>query len=186
MRPCLPLITALLLLLAGGPACAQTTSEHELRWQFLLGLTRFINWPAPPESLLPTQPQPFELCVIGQTPYSDASFQTQGIKVKDQDLQRHIFDRVLPTVTELEPCRLLYFADDLEDIEVNYYLQYFSDKPLLTVSSRSNFSRMGGMVQFLQVDRKLRFKLNLHQAIQAGLSLHPSLAKLALPGDSER
>ncbi len=172
-------ILVLLLLLGGSlPVFAQNVTEQQVKWSFMIGLTRFIGWPQE----FPNNT--FEFCIIGETGYEQNHYSTERYTVKGAQVKKSIFTKVLPTFDMVQSCNAIYFSESLADTEINFFLKYLRDQPVLTISSRGAFSRYGGMVQFVTVDRKLRFKLNLESTREAELSVHPSLIKLALPGDS--
>ncbi len=51
---------------------------------------------------------------------------------------------------------------------------------VLTVSDMPQFSRQGGMVQFILDGSRVRFEINLASAERAGLTLSSELLKLAV------
>jgi hypothetical protein len=53
------------------------------------------------------------------------------------------------------------------------------DKAVLTVSDMPDFSRRGGMIQFLLEGNKVRFEINLAAAESAGLTLRSELLRVA-------
>ncbi len=53
-------------------------------------------------------------------------------------------------------------------------------KPILTVSSMPGFLQHGGMIQFLQIDNRVRFSVNLSPAQESGLELSSELLKVAV------
>jgi hypothetical protein len=51
--------------------------------------------------------------------------------------------------------------------------------PVLTVSDSEDFAELGGVVQLVREDRKMRFDINVAAAEQAGLRIQAQLLKLA-------
>ena len=144
----------------------------------MMGLTRFVTWPASfPGGVL-------NFCFVGKTPFNNESYSVSELTVKGLPIEKKVFNTGLPSLGDISNCHVLYFSDLLEDIEVNYYLNTIKEIPILTVSSRSSFSNYGGMIQFIMINRKMRFKLNLTEVKDSGLKVHPSVIKLALPGKS--
>lgn len=61
-------------------------------------------------------------------------------------------------------------------------------KPVLTVGNMNTFAPQGGMIAFVTIDGKIRFRINPKAVETAGLTISSQLLKLAVipGGDSEQ
>jgi hypothetical protein len=51
---------------------------------------------------------------------------------------------------------------------------------VLTVSDAAAFTEKGGMIQFVAIDNKIRFRINMAAASTAGLTISSKLLSLAI------
>jgi len=65
--------------------------------------------------------------------------------------------------------------DDIKDILVS-----LSKKHILTISDVDSFIEVGGIVQFVTVGRKIKFKINNKSAQKAGIKISSKLLRLAI------
>jgi hypothetical protein len=66
-----------------------------------------------------------------------------------------------------------------EQSRLGQILAVLHKEAVLTVSDMPKFSLRGGMIQFVQEGKKVRFEVNLSAVQQAGLSLSSELLKVA-------
>ncbi len=60
--------------------------------------------------------------------------------------------------------------------------------PILTIGDSPNFARRGGIINFILVDDKVRFEINVEAAKQANINISSRLLSLAkiIPPDGEK
>jgi hypothetical protein len=81
-------------------------------------------------------------------------------------------------VQDAPGCRILYISSS-EDGQLEIILAALDTESVLTVGDMPEFTRRGGMVQFLLEGNRVRFELNLSAARRANLNLSVQLLKLA-------
>ena len=75
-------------------------------------------------------------------------------------------------------CRIL-FINSTEETHLREILAAVDQVGVLTVSDMPDFSRRGGMIQFVLDGEKVRFEVNLTSAESSGLTLSSELLKVA-------
>ncbi len=83
------------------------------------------------------------------------------------------------SVNDTAQCQLIY-VDNQDRHKLKRLLLYLDKKPILTVSDMTGFIDDGGMIEIVNQDNKLRFKVNLEQLEQQGLMLSSQVLKLAV------
>ena len=67
----------------------------------------------------------------------------------------------------------------VEESQLNKIIEALDKGAVLTVSDMPQFSRRGGMIQFVVEGKKVRFEVNLTAVQRAGLTLSSELLKVA-------
>jgi hypothetical protein len=150
------------------PAEVQTT-EYRVKTAFLYNFSRFVTWP---EAALRDRTG-FSLCVIGSDPFG-----TLLDKLAGKTVQNHpLVVRRLGSLAMLDDCQLVYIGKNaaLDDV-----LLLLGEKPVLTVSEATDFVEQGGIIQFTLVQNKVRFRINVDAASNAGLIISSKLLSLAI------
>jgi hypothetical protein len=75
-------------------------------------------------------------------------------------------------------CRILFIAAS-ESKQLKSVITDLGNANILTVSDDPQFTRRGGMIQFVFEDNRVRFEVNLAAAQRAKLALSSELIKLA-------
>lgn len=165
--------TVLILLFAGeGTVAAQSDSlEYRVKAAFLYNFTKFVDWP---DASLPDG-SPLTICVVGADPFGQALDSTlNGKTTNDHDLRaRRISDS-----EELADCRVLFIGYE-EMLRLRHWIELVGDRPVLTVGEVPRFAELGGMIQFVIVDGKVRFDINHEATRRAGLHMSSRLLSLA-------
>jgi hypothetical protein len=161
---------------AGGsltrPATAQPPppSQYDVQAVYLFDFAKFVRWPegAGHESI--------NLCIAGQRQYADT---LQKIVTGEAIDGRPLAVRTILRPEDESGCSIL-FIGAMEQDRVDALLTAASGKPMLTVSDMSAFLDHGGMIQFLVLQKRVRFSVNLKAVQQSGLSLDSELLKVAV------
>jgi len=145
---------------------------HELQWRFIKNFVRYVDWP-------PKSPHsPFNFCIAGSAEFS-ALPEFIKLKKKKSGLKKTRFENKIPNDDELAACDVLYFSQDLDYDKHIYLLSAIEKLPILSISERNNFYKQGGIVQFLTVDRKLKFIIAAKSARRVGIVFSPALLRLS-------
>jgi hypothetical protein len=165
---------------------AQTSAgkptEYDVKAVYLSNFGRFVEWPPAPEQ--PTQPggeppaggpEPFNVCVIGSDPFGPALDRA----LAGESINRApLIPKRISRVQDAPGCRILFIAAS-EDKQLRSILAGLGSASILTVGDAPQFTRRGGMIQFVLEGNRVHFEINLAAAQRARLVLSSELVKLA-------
>ena len=146
-------------------------SDYDVKAVYLYNFGRFVEWPAN----LAAQSDSFKVCVLGQDPFGpalDAALAGETIGGKSVAAKR------ISTPQEATSCQIL-FMSSAQDSRLSKIMEALDKGAVLTVSDMPQFSRRGGMIQFVLEGKKVRFEVNLTAVQRAGLTLSSELLKVA-------
>ena len=167
-------ILGLILLLADGvPAFAQARSESEVKALFFVTIARYTEWPA---SAFSADSSPIVIGVLGENPFGTLlESLTRNEQIRGRPLKIERYTRA----AEIKTCHLL-FVSEMSDVRLEVELKDLTGRTILTVSDQANFIRKGGMVEmYVNRERKVRLRASKSALEKAGLSLSPTLTRLA-------
>lgn len=157
-------------------------TEYEVKAAYLYNFGKFIEWPAK----VSVAGDPFTICVLGQDPFGaslNATIASETINGRSVVVKR------IPRPQEAVSCRILFISSS-EESRLKEILATLEQTSALTVSDMPQFTRRGGMIQFVVESNRVRFEVNLTSAERAGLTLSSQLLKVAIsvsrssqPGD---
>ncbi|MDH5600174.1 MAG: YfiR family protein [Gammaproteobacteria bacterium] len=155
-------------------SAAETLSENErlLRAAFIYNFTKFTYWP---DSAVTSKDSPLFICSIGEDKQVDSLKKLNNKRIKNHT----VVIRSLQNEKYTNNCHVLYIAASANK-QVNNITNTIRTRPVLTVSSISNFSHSGGMIEFFRENKKTRFKINLTAVTNAGLKISSRLLILAV------
>lgn len=162
------------VLIGGAPSlCAQSPrpTDYQVKAAYLYNFGRFIEWP--PEGTAKTTP--FTVCILGQDPFGpilDSLLAGETISGKSVVAKRISSPRESPS------CQIL-FLSAAESSRVSKVIEALDKEAVLTVSDMPEFSRHGGMIQFVLEGNRVRFEVNLAATQRAHLTLSSELLKVA-------
>jgi len=149
-------------------------TRYDVEAAYLYQLGNFVQWP-PKKSGAAAQ-KSFSICVLGRDPFGPVLDQT----VKDGTINGiPLTDRRIGAAQQAKGCQILFVSSSEQD-DLRYDLNDLHDGPILTVSDIPDFIDRGGMIQFVLVGDRVRFRINLNKAQAAGLTLSSQLLKVAV------
>ena len=164
------LLTALLLSVPAIVLADETRiSEYRVKTAFLYNFARFVTWP---RATLQDRPE-FTLCITGSDPFGPQLDELTGKAVQDKTL----VVRRLSSLAMVDDCQLVYIGENAELTEI---LLLLGGQPVLTVSDTAGFIEEGGIIQFMVIQNKVRFRINVAAANAAGLNISSKLLSLAI------
>lgn len=159
-------------------AWAGAAEEYAVKAAFLYNFGRFVEWPAKAD-LDPSRP--FVIAVVGSDPFGGALDGLEGKTVQG----RKVSVKRFPGSNAPEGCDVLFVSASERD-QLAGLLAAAHRRNTLTVGDLPGFTRRGGVVEFVKVDDKVRFKINAGAAAQAGLRMSSQLLKLAMQEEQGR
>jgi len=161
-------IFAALFLMLGGLYANEL--EYKVKAAFLFNFSKFIEWTTP----LP-QGEPFVIGIVGVDPFGDLLEQT----VRNKTINgRSLVVRRYSNVKQLGPCHILFISAS-ERNRLGSILQAVAGTGTLTVSEIESFAALGGMINFVLENNKVRFEINPEATARSGLQVNAQLLKLA-------
>jgi hypothetical protein len=144
--------------------------EYQIKAVYLYNFSKFVQWPPETENK-----DSFVICVLGRDPFGAALDDVlNGEKIE----RKTLVARRITDVQEAAKCQILFVASS-EAGRAKQILSSLGKNSILTVSDIANFSVIGGMIQFVIQDNKVRFEVNLSAADKAGLTFSSQLLKVA-------
>jgi uncharacterized protein DUF4154 len=164
------LLLAYAMLTAGPALAAPTTSEVEA--VFLFNFSQFVDWP--PQAF-PQPDSPIVIGVLGSDPFDGTLDDVvRGEMVKGRPLVVRRFQRV----EQFTDCHILFISRS-ERPRLEPIVQMLKGRSILTVSDLDEFATRGGVIGFVLLDNKIRLRVNLQAAKDAGLTLSSKLLRPA-------
>ena len=160
----------------GFPSRAQDSgpTQYQIKAAFLYNFVKFVEWPA---QAYAGPISPTVIGVLGENVFGDDLEKTLRNKViNHHPLEFKKFD----SVGEVTNCHVLFISAS-ERRHFPEILGALRDRSILTVSDSERFLQDGGMINFIIVDRRVRFQINNDPAKKAGLILSSDLLNLAVP-----
>jgi YfiR/HmsC-like len=170
-----PMALAVAWMLVGASclnAQKSNPTEYEVKAAYLYNFGRFVEWPAK----VSAASEYFSICVLGGDPFGatfDATIAGESINGKKVVVAR------ITKPQDAASCRILFISSS-EESRLKEILATLDKTSVLTVSDISQFTRRGGMIQFLTEANRVRFEVNLTIAEHAGLTLSSQLLKVAV------
>ena len=174
------LALAVATLVAFPPATvlrAQQTIEPEVKATFLYNFTRFIEWPGIVPSPAPgaAAGPPFRVCAVADPKMEQA---IRGA-VEGESIHGRPLIMMRPQRSdEAALCQIL-FVGRSEERRAAGLLAAVRDLPVLTVGDSSDFVEQGGTIEFVLVNNRVRFDVNLASAQRAHLKVSANLLRVA-------
>lgn len=171
-----PLWWLALLSLALGfrePAAALASSmEYQVKAVFLFNFTQFVEWP---EDAFATPGAPLVIGILGQDPFENYLDDV----VRGEKAGGHpIIIKRFQGIEAARDCQLLFVGEPESRWPYNM-LAALKDRSILTVGDSDEFSKHGGMIDFITKQGKIRLQINMEAVHAADLTVSSKLLRLA-------
>ena len=166
-------ILTFLISLKPWPLLAQNvaTQEYQIKAAFLYNFSMFVEWPA---GNFLKEDTPLIISVLGNHSFGNSLESLKGKTVK----KRPVIVKQISNISDMAVCNILFISAS-EKLRLPEILAAIKKRPVLTVSDLDEFCKAGGMINFITVDSKVRFDINLKAAQLADLKISSQLLKLA-------
>lgn len=163
------------MLLCSVVLCAQSPrpSDYQVKAAYVYNFGKFVKWPA---SYTASQASSFPICVLDGDPFGSV---LQSTLAGETIGARPVTVKRLPKPQDATGCYIL-FINSTEDSHLKGILGAIGQASVLTVSDMPDFSKRGGMIQFVLEGERVRFEINLRNAEGAGLAVTSDLLKVAV------
>jgi hypothetical protein len=172
LAPILAVIAALFPALTHLNAQPSKASAGQVQAAYLDNFGKFVKWPAGAPA---NHGSAFVICVLDQDPFGDT---LKSALTGESVDGRPVTVKRIAHAQDAEGCHILFIsaaqAKDLGGI-----LTTLDDSSILTVSDMPDFSKRGGMIQFVFEGDRVRFEINLESTEKSHLVLASELLKVA-------
>jgi hypothetical protein len=176
------LVLTILLAMQLRTAAAQSATEYQVKAAFLFNFAKFVEWPA---DAFATADAPLQICVLGQDPFGRDFEQV----IEDKAVNGHRLEVAHPDgVPQSRACQILFISSS-DKQRTRDILQGLAGTSVLTVGDVAGFAKIGGVINFVLDENRVRFEINVKAAERAHLRLSARLltvAKLIVTEDEAR
>ena len=151
-------------------AATQENRANKIKAAYLLQFSKYVIWPA---ASFKDEQKSIALCILGQDTFGsvidqvNSTFHDRTVEIKRiQDLE------------SVQACHIL-FVDSNREQTMDDITTVVDNRPILIVGAEDGFLAKGGMINFVQVGKKLRFNIHLNHSEQNELQLSSKLLKVA-------
>lgn len=150
---------------------SSSDAADKVKAEHLYNFAKFVEWP---QEAFKGPDDPVVIALLGREPL-DAHLRQMALDATIQG--RSVRIRRFKTVDDLEPCHVLYI-DESRKNSISDIFYIIEDWPVLTVSNMKDFSKRGGIINFIDQDDKISFEINADAAKEARIQLSSKLLKL--------
>lgn len=155
---------------AHAAPAASTKSEYQIKAVFLLNFTRFVEWPP---KVFAQPDAPLVIGVLGEDPFGSY---LDGV-VRHEIIDHHpVVVQRFRDVHDIHTCHVLFISRSETD-RLDEILGELKGRDILTVSDADKFAVNGGMIGFVNRDRKVRLQINLEVAKDSSLAISSKLLR---------
>ena len=163
------MLLACLFLLPLRPARCDPVSgpEYEVKAGFIYNFAKFVKWP--PQALKKT-PGILVLCFASHDPAVDVFYKLEGKLIRGRKI------KVVAYKGEacLEQSQILFLATQ-DKAFIQQVLGLVKGRSILTIGEVEGFAQWGGIINFFQANKRLRFQINIDAARREGLRMSSQL-----------
>ena len=146
--------------------------EYQIKAAFLYRFIEFVEWP---EEALPDTLDTITIGVLGESDIKEAlETLVEGKQVRGHQVEIKHFGKAEP----LEFCHVLFIGRS-EKSRLREIPKMLKGWSTLTVGEVEGFARFGGMINFIIVENKVRFEINVRVAEKADLQISSKVLRLA-------
>jgi hypothetical protein len=169
-----PLALVITWIVIGAP-CLQAQksgpTENEVKSAYLYNFGKFVEWPAKATSVGDF----FTICILGDDTFGS----TLETTIAGESINgRKISVKRVTKLPDAVDCRILFISSSQQN-RLKEILAELGNASVLTVSDMPEFTRRGGMIQFVVEGNRVRFEVNITATQHPGLTLSSELLKVA-------
>ena len=168
------LVAALFMLGLADLLVAQDSpvAAIKVKAAYLFNFAKFVDWP---KTVLPETNSPVVLCILGRDPFGRALEETIGNATAEA---RPIIIRRTRDLSGIEGCHILFISSS-ESRRLGQILARVRGEPVLTVSDMGSFTEHGGIIQFFEQGKNLKFEVNVDAASRVPVAISSKLLRVA-------
>jgi hypothetical protein len=150
------------------PVSAQEVSASKVKAAFLYNFAKFVEWP--PGTFAHDQAV-ITFCILDGGPLAEAVEALHGKEVQGRKI---VVTRSL-NVEEIKKCQI-FFASASNKPGLTKIIGALRGFPVLTVTDEvDDFAGLGGIINLVRVEDKVRFEISVNNAEKSGLKISSQL-----------
>lgn len=172
IRTAIGVILLTLFIINTSYARPNIAREYQLKAVFLYNFVYFVRWPP---IAYGKETSTFNICILGTDPFG----REVDMAVENETVDKRIVKIIrLKNIFYAKSCQIL-FVSKSERNNLDKIYTYLQKYPVLTVSDIKNFAIKGGMIEFYNVGRRVRFYIAPNNAKAVGLRISANLLYIA-------
>jgi len=168
--PCRLVVVVVAALVLVPFAARSQESVHDVEAEMLFNLAKFVEWPSQG-----SHAGQVTFAILGE---DDLAGVIASVLSRKTINGRDVFVRCVRRVEDVKGSQVLFIASS-EEKRIPEVLEALRDHSVLTVAEVTGFAALGGMVEFVHQDDKVRFEINLGSAERARLKISAKVLALA-------
>jgi len=148
-----------------------SSTEYKIKAAFLYNFLNFIEWPS---GSFKDSNDVLKICVIGEDPFGDAFEPFINKPIKGKKLKIYQINKIGDT----DNCHIAFISSS-EKRRLGRVLADLNGSSTLTVSDIKSFTQEGGIINFVTVENRIGFEINIKAAERSGLKISSKLLNLA-------
>ncbi|MFE3867461.1 YfiR family protein [Flavobacterium sp. LS2P90] len=158
----------IIILMGANPMSAQENSEvqeYALKADFLYRFVDYVYWKEY------SKKQTFKIAILEESPITTSLLNvTKNKKIEVKEYKN---------LNDLRFCNILFVPYNCT-IPIETILAKFSGKPILIVTEQNGYGKKGAHMNFVIVENKLKFEVNLKAINKAGIGISSFLLQHAI------
>ena len=170
-------------------ADSAASKEYQIKAAFLYNFIKFVDWP---KEKVSDANEPITIGIIGKDPFGKAFEPVKDKKVKNRKVVIKRFkgfeelnksaendrSKLQQQIQAIRRCYVLYICPS-EKEKLKEIVSWVKAHPVLTVAEAKGFLDIGGIINFLMEENKVRFEINVTAGERAKLKIRSQLLQLA-------
>lgn len=152
-------------------AAGQELNEYQVKAAFLYNFAKFVEWPS---NVTADPNAPIVIGILGRDSFGgEIDRVIEGKSVNGHRLTIKRFS----TLDGYQYCHIL-FVSSSERNNLARILAAVANNSVLTVSETDRFAHIGGIINFITIEHRIRFEINQAAAERVGLKISSKLLSL--------
>jgi hypothetical protein len=166
------MLSAIVLIAASHSSCvkAAAPTESQVKAAFLYRFTNYVEWPTSTASA-----DTFTIAILGDSPVAAELTQLAHTRSPAGSSTQV---RVVSSAAEASRAQVVYVSPAFSG-DLRATLKALAGKPILVVTDVPNALELGSTVNFMIVERRVRFEVSLPSAQRAGIRISSELLSVA-------
>lgn len=147
--------------------------EYIAKAAFIFNFTKFVEWERPEANAAPT----FVIGVLGDSPIQQHLLDIAANKtINNKRIEVLKCSGKIPSACK---CQILFVPEAVTSTDFRNFISELTTKNVLIISERQGFLDQGSAINFLMIDNRIKFEINMQSLNKSNLKASSQLLKLA-------